>query len=219
MGEGIIGGDDVLNGGPGDDRLTGDASSNVDGSIAGDDILNGDEGDDIMKGDGRLYDGSIGGDDVIDGGPGDDWIEGDGTLYDTSVGGDDTITGGPGDDTLYGDAETVDATATAGSDTFVYDASANEGNDTIGDAGVNGVEDTLQFDNVADVNGGGVDLSDMEQLADVVDDGTDVTVTVYSDPTETTVNTTIVIEGIGTGGINSVAALDATAEVAVVVNP
>lgn len=234
-----VGGDDIIDGGPGNDSISGEGVL-VDGSVGGDDTLSGGDGDDQIGGDGPLRDTSVGGDDIIDGGPGDDEIEGDGGLRGSSSAGDDTIDGGPGDDTIYGDGDELRDTATAGmdtitggpgddtiygdapnpepgttaaSDTFVYDVTADEGSDTIKDAGVNGVEDKLQFTNVPDVGGGGADITDLEQITTTADDGTDVTVTVFTDQTKTAVNTTITIEGVGTGAVNSMAALDATPEI------
>jgi Ca2+-binding RTX toxin-like protein len=70
---------DHLNGGSGNDRITG---------RAGNDVLNGGPGDDTIAGDA--------GNDVIDGGPGDDVLLGGA--------GNDTITGGPGADVIAGGA-------------------------------------------------------------------------------------------------------------------
>ncbi len=131
-------------------------------------------------------------------------------IEDTSTGGDDTLTGGTGDDDLYGDAPVVAATATAGSDTFVFDTATDFGDDIIHDAGIGGVEDTLQFEGVASI-------AALDAAGTVVDDGTDVVATI------TATGASVTIEGIGiaagVGGIDSFAELDATAEVAVVTIP
>ena len=106
---GFVGGDDVLYGGAGNDRLNGllgdDLLYGEDGNDImaggdGDDILFGGAGDDIMTGDfGRATYGDgtvvVQGDDYLDGGDGNDEIYGDG--------GDDTLLGGTGADILYGD--------------------------------------------------------------------------------------------------------------------
>lgn len=89
-------GDDVLNGTPSADTITGDP---VLTGVGGNDTINGGGGNDVISGDGVLV--GIGGDDVIDGGDGDDVISGDGLLV--GVGGNDTIYGGGGNDTIYGD--------------------------------------------------------------------------------------------------------------------
>ena len=94
----------TVNGGKGDDVISG--SNNVDSLFGG-------EGNDKISG--------LGGDDDIHGNSGDDQIWG-GAGNDTIHGdfGDDTITGGTGDDTLYGDD---------GNDAFIY--KVGDGHDTI----------------------------------------------------------------------------------------
>ena len=112
----IWGGDDAdtLNGGDGADEIRGGAGADeINGSDGNDEIF-GDGGaddidggigdDDIFGGDGDdIILGHIGGDD-IDGGDGDDDIDG-GAGIDTIFGGDgdDTIDGGLGDDELHGE--------------------------------------------------------------------------------------------------------------------
>ncbi|HKP24944.1 MAG TPA: hypothetical protein VJV39_13850 [Dongiaceae bacterium] len=92
-----------LNGGAGNDKLTGNAAySEIDGG-AGNDTLGGGGGDDRLEGDT--------GNDRIDGGTGNDRVFGEagndyligGTGNDIFVGGEgnDTITGGAGSDTIY----------------------------------------------------------------------------------------------------------------------
>lgn len=80
-------GDDTLNGGGGDDTLTGGDDTTQGGG--GDDTLSG--GDDTTQG-GGSDDTISGGDDTTEGGGGDD----------TLSGGDDTTEGGGGDDTISG---------------------------------------------------------------------------------------------------------------------
>lgn len=86
-----------LQGGAGNDRVTGNI---------GDDILDGEEGDDILiggKGNDELYGGA--GNDSLDGGDGNDYLEG-GEGKDILKGGagNDELDGGAGDDTLDGGA-------------------------------------------------------------------------------------------------------------------
>ncbi len=128
----------------------------------------------------------------------------------TAIESDDDCTG---DDDMWGDAPTV--LGTAGADTFVFDTStqfSTATGDEIKDAGVGGVTDTLRFEGVAD--GAGDDIADLEAIATVTDDGTDVTVTI--DGTGANVE----IEGIGDGTIDTVQELhDLAAVDVVVVNP
>jgi Ca2+-binding RTX toxin-like protein len=90
----------IINGGAGDDTITGSAfDDKIDGG-AGEDTIHGGSGDDIVEG-GPGSDPHLSGhdgDDVINGGPGDDNL----------LGGDDTdvCNGGPGNDTDGGGCET-----------------------------------------------------------------------------------------------------------------
>ncbi|MDF3029625.1 MAG: HlyJ hemolysin-like protein [Moraxellaceae bacterium] len=85
-------GDDLLDGGEGNDTLVG---------LAGDDTLEGGVGDDILLGDGRLDDvqGRYG-NDQLDGQEGNDYLQG--------FGGDDKLIGGEGVDVLWGDERVAD---------------------------------------------------------------------------------------------------------------
>lgn len=67
----MIGGDDIINGGPGDDILTGDGSVGEDGAIGGDDKINGGTGDDRLRG-GFVDEVGDPGDNRLQGGPGTD---------------------------------------------------------------------------------------------------------------------------------------------------
>lgn len=207
------GGNDLIFGGAGSDLITGDTNLLTDSAVGGDDTIFGGDGDDEIGGDaGEVMSGSaIGGNDVIDGGAGDDIIYGDAGngLFDTSVGGDDVITGGVGDDELYGDGPSLDG-PTAGSDTFVYDATTPFGDDYIGDAGRGSVVDTIHFDGVAG-------LAALDARSTVSDfGGITVVAVVFTDATKITTTGTIVINAISTGGIGSWADVDALALVDVV---
>jgi Ca2+-binding RTX toxin-like protein len=93
-----------LEGGSGNDRLTGNASANALNGYQGNDVLNGLGGVDLLKG--------FAGKDTVDGGAGDDEVYGGfdndtvsgGSGADVVVGGDgfDKVFGGAGDDKLYG---------------------------------------------------------------------------------------------------------------------
>jgi hypothetical protein len=97
-------GNDRINGGPGDDHLTGHGGTDrIDGG-PGTDAIDGLGGDDIITG----GDGT----DILDGGAGNDTLDG-GADSDILQGGfgDDTLIGGPGSDTLQGQqgADRIDA--------------------------------------------------------------------------------------------------------------
>ena len=146
-------GDDIVNGGNGNDNLTG---------LAGDDVLNGGNGNDtINAGDGNdSLDGGNGndvmtagagndslnggnGDDVMDGGAGNDSLSG-GNGNDTMNGGagNDSLSGGNGNDILTGGAGDDVMAGGNGNDLFVFESGF--GKDTI-----NGFQtiDRIQFDN------------------------------------------------------------------------
>ncbi|MGH8745055.1 MAG: calcium-binding protein, partial [Burkholderiales bacterium] len=111
------GGDDSLIGGDGDDVLYGDADY-LPEELHGDDMLDGGEGDDSLfggAGKDSLY-GGAGNDDLF-GGPGDDLLEG-GSGIDVLDGGqgDDTLRAGDGDDELSGGDGADELRAGAGDD-------------------------------------------------------------------------------------------------------
>ncbi len=87
----------------------------------------------------------------------------------------------------------------------MFDTATDLGDDTVFDPGSGGTEDTAQFDNV----GGTGTLADLEAVSTTTDDGTDVKVTMDDDGSSVTFN------GIGDGSIDTIAELDATAEIAV----
>ena len=209
------GGDDTLDGGAGDDLLLGDAFTLDEDSSGGDDTITGGEGDDLIAGDGiELIGDASGGDDILDGGEGDDVITGDAAeMDDTARGGDDVITGGPGDDLLFGDAEYSTEFNGFGWDTFVYDATSDFGDDTIGDLQVSESVDTIQFDGVAG------DIAGLDARSTVTDDGIDVLATVFTDATKTVDIGSILMLGIGDGTIDSWADIDLSATIVVLVNP
>lgn len=207
------GGDDTIDGGDGDDTLLGDASVLDEESLGGNDTITGGDGDDIIAGDGfELSGDASGGDDVLSGGNGHDIVYGDGEeIDDFAGGGDDIITGGPGDDTLYGESEFLSVDGGAGWDTFVYDATADFGDDIIGDAGVVEGTDTIQFSGIA----GG--LAELEDRSTVTDDGVDVLALVFTDDTKTVGIGSITLLGIGNGTVDEWADIDAMATIDVVV--
>ncbi len=84
-------GNDTIDGGAGDDLITGDATG---GNGIGNDKLFGGDGNDEIYGDTVNGDLAVGGADRLDGGAGDDALSGDG--------GDDVLIGGAGDDQLDG---------------------------------------------------------------------------------------------------------------------
>jgi Ca2+-binding RTX toxin-like protein len=114
---------DEMRGGEGNDLLFGQAGDDVMDGGAASDLMYGGEGDDILSGDV--------GNDTIEGGMGRDWVRGDAgndflmadTWYPTPYSGNDTLEGGANDDSLFGGA---------GND-FLY---GNDGNDVVhGNAG------------------------------------------------------------------------------------
>lgn len=197
----IASGDDRLDGGYGNDQLFGDTDGDLAGGvIGGNDTLLGKDGDDLLVGDagGRLSSvdtdqiGAFGGDDLLDGGAGDDTIFGDAQdrIGIGSTGGNDTVIGGPGNDTLWGDGRIFDeAPGVGGADIFVFSLAEDTGEDVIKDFETD--KDTLRLTDV--VSTAGITVTD--------EDG-DVTVNFGA-------GNEVVIEGIGNGTINSVAALDA----------
>lgn len=133
--------------------------------------------------------------DSVDGGAGDD------TLF--GMGGDDLLTGGQGNDLIFGGA---------GSDTFVLNLSEDSGSDVVSDfAG-----DVLRLNDVFDYDGSGVvDVADLDTALaasdgwSVVDNGTDVIVTLGSSDVRGQGGGQVVVEGIGDGTVNSFADLGA----------
>lgn len=161
---------DILRGGNDADLLVGDVLTNDAGGIlgqGGNDILRGEEGDDTLVGDVFTNNGTV------------------------TKAGDDLLIGGLGDDNLYGDIAMLGAGifSFAGIDTFRYDFSIQNGNDTIhdfnrqGTAGSTLGNDKLQFLNLSDVVGGGdgVNIDDLEALSSVTNNGGDVQVNMFSD--------------------------------------
>lgn len=152
-------GDDSLVGGDGDDILVGGAGNDTLRGGGGTDSILGGGGNDLIYG-GNEYDTILAGagDDTVWGnagrdevflGNGDDLFEdaaqhGDGHSADdvfggagsdllNGRGGDDTLNGGGQTDTLEGGLGQDILTGGSGADTFVYDTSANTGNDQITD--------------------------------------------------------------------------------------
>ncbi|AMW35851.1 hypothetical protein HEQ62_10535 [Haematospirillum jordaniae] len=136
--------DNRLDGGAGDDTLSGGAGNDILSGGDGVDCLSGDDGEDTLKGgagDDLLHgyagaDTLLGedGDDRLYGGAGTDTLDG-GTGDDTIKGGDgnDTLRGGEGNDTLKGDAGDDTLTGGAGADRFVFASAAETVGDVITD--------------------------------------------------------------------------------------
>ncbi|NYT64580.1 heme peroxidase [Alcaligenaceae bacterium] len=106
-------GDDTINGGSNDDVLTGGSGDDILRGGSGDDILHGGTGDDTLEGgsgDDVLYGGT--GDDKLFGGSGDDKLSGGS--------GDDVLNGGSGDDVLFGGSGADILTGGTGDDIFVF---------------------------------------------------------------------------------------------------
>lgn len=145
--ESTVGGDDLLDGGFGNDRLYGGAGKDtLNGGFGndtmyggtGDDFLNGSDGDDLLDGgdgDDTLV-GSLG-NDILRGGAGDDFMDAS-IGNDVLIGGDgsDTMNAGDGHDLLDGGAGDDRLIASAGNDTLDGGAGDDEldggdGNDTL----------------------------------------------------------------------------------------
>lgn len=117
MGNDNIHGDDILHGGDDNDRLYGGSGHNELYGEDGNDILTGGSSNDMLEGgngNDSLLCGS--GDDIANGGAGVDYLSG--------YNGSDTLNGGAGVDRLYGGAD---------ADTFILDADALSGRDTVRD--------------------------------------------------------------------------------------
>ncbi len=182
-----LGGDDGLRGKDGDDALAGGD---------GDDDLRGEKGAD------SLYGGT--GDDTLDGGQDADTLYG-GSGADLLDGdkGDDSLDGGSGADTLIGGAGDDQLRGGADADVFLFDFGGGQdapGDDVVLDFDA-GEGDVLRFVNVLDIGGDGPDLGDFSAaVSSVQDDGSDVTL-VFED------GGSLMLEGLGTGAIDSVNAL------------
>jgi uncharacterized repeat protein (TIGR01451 family)/uncharacterized repeat protein (TIGR02543 family) len=155
------GGNDLLDGGPGKDKLYGRNGNDTLTGGPGKDRLHGGHGNDSLAGndeDDVLKGGT--GDDTLDGGQGNDDLDG-GIGSDTLNGGpnDDKLNGGPGDDTLDGGEGNDRMDGGQGNDAINAgngndDADGGPGNDTInGGAG----DDTLDGGQGTDVIDGGPD--------------------------------------------------------------
>lgn len=161
------GGDDVLNGGAGDDILYGDAEEMSEDTIGGHDMLNGGAGND------QLYGNS--GDDILHGGADADFVSGD-AGNDLAFGdagddmlhggdGDDQLRGGSGNDVLHGGHGSDDLHGGRGNDEFVIEDFYGAGMDTILDftCGDRITIDTRGFVMDLDTNDDGVlDASDAQ---------------------------------------------------------
>ncbi len=129
-----------INGGDGNDSLTGADGSSVGGVVfAGDETLSGGTGDDVLSG--------RGGDDSLDGGADQDSLLGGA--------GADLLAGGEGDDTLVGEAGADSLSGSAGNDSL----DGGDGNDTL--SGGSGADVLDGGAGVADlVNLGSVNFAD-----------------------------------------------------------
>jgi len=123
-----------INGGDGNDRITGNIGDDILYGDAGDDNITGGKGDDDLyggTGNDKLY--GQDGDDDLDGGAGNDLLDGgNGDDYLDGGDGDDTLLGGAGNDKLYGQDGDDDLDGGAGNDLL----DGGNGNDElIGGAG------------------------------------------------------------------------------------
>lgn len=136
----IVGGDDRIHGGAGDDQIIGDAGTQAGWDIdfqGGYDYLSGGAGDDIIIGDGWVQTGMVA----------------------KVTAGKDRIVGGAGADSLYGDFSHIeegwglDRYETA-SDTFVFYAGRN------GSSGNDEIHDFLVGEDIIEIHG--LDWSDLD---------------------------------------------------------
>ncbi|MDF0665708.1 MAG: calcium-binding protein [Nitrospira sp.] len=160
------GGDDVLDGGEGNDILVGDTEQGLNliyPTTPGNDFLTGGAGNDQLDGNA--------GDDVLLGGSGNDQLSGDDDGVDSSQEGADWLEGGDGDDVLLG---------RGGDDTLLGDAGVDAlyggvGNDSL----IGGEGNDVGFGGTGDdeiIAGEGIDQFDGESGNDVVfgDEGNDL---------------------------------------------
>ncbi len=172
------------NGGGGSGNANGgggpaNSQSNSDGpGLSGSDQLTGGNGADNLVGGAN--------DDQLDGGKGNDDLNG--------ASGDDILIGGLGDDVLQGGS---------GADVFMFDFDGGQeapGDDIIRDFDP-GDGDLLRFSDVLDIDSDGADLDDFSAaVSSVQDNGKDVTI-VFED------GGSLMLDGLGTGAIDSVNAL------------
>ena len=206
----MVMGSDELNGGHGDDELYGDWDKM---KIT---LVNG-QGSDTPQGD-EFTDSRITsmkfGDDTIDGGEGHDFIVGDVAdvwHFHTDFGGTDLGNSFVEDiDVTWGNDI---LTGGWGDDTFFFEIQDNGGDMQMqGDDIITDIEawDTLEFADVLDVNGGGVDLSDLDDQTTFTDDGTDVRIDFAG-------GGSLTLEGAGTGSISDFTDLEAETSAQVVV--
>ncbi|WP_310739930.1 calcium-binding protein [Inhella proteolytica] len=183
----LLRGEDLLDGGAGNDRLVGDADS---------DTLYGGDGQDSLWGDGEDARAELQGRDYLDGGAGDDYLQGRG-LEDTLLGGagndvligdspveelvlslhgNDSLDGGLGSDTLVGMGGSDTLLGGDGDDAFFGDFRTGEGSDL--SDGADWIEGGAGSDSVRAGGGndtikGGADSDYLEGEAgeDVIDGG------------------------------------------------
>ncbi len=172
------------NGGGGSGNANGgggpaNSQSNSDGpGLSGSDQLTGGNGADNLVGGAN--------DDQLDGGKGNDDLNG--------ASGDDILIGGLGDDDLQGGS---------GADVFLFDFDGGQeapGDDIIRDFDP-GDGDLLRFSDILDIDSDGADLDDFSAaVSSVQDNGKDVTIVLED-------GGSLMLDGLGTGAIDSVNAL------------
>ena len=141
---GAFAGNDVLDGGNGDDRIYGGEDNDTLTGGNGQDLLDGGEGDDTLSGgndNDTLFGGA--GKDTLTGGNGDDTLDGGES--------NDTLSGGNGADILKGGASDDSLAGGSGADAFVFKPGFDY--DTITDFRVTGADhDVVEFDHTIFAN-------------------------------------------------------------------
>jgi len=190
---GASGGND-LHGGTGRDDLT---------SVDGGDRLFGEEGDDSLTGGAAAttLSGGDGNDSITGGGAADQLLGGDGADLLRGGDGNDTLDGGLGADRIDGGrGDDVIGNTQDSDDRIVIDLGH--------DGDVDRVTGWQAGDSLVVAGFEGGTFADLEALAFVEDDGTDVTITFGTEPDAYR----LVIEGIGDGTIDSLAAIGINAD-------
>ena len=166
---------EAIDGGDGNDRITGSRGDDVIRGGEGRDDLRGGDGDDRLEGDGgndRLR--GQDGDDTLIGGEGDDRLEG-GDGADVLIGGlgDDTLTGGAGDDVfVYAEGDGSDVVRAGGGD-WMDVIQFDGGIEALGEFGVDWTVE-LTRGSIDSVNADRIDLSQNADGVITLNDGSTI---------------------------------------------